>query len=288
MPNYNPETALAHLRDEQTMLQCDIVTGSRPRMPDMAWLELLFDNMGPDLTRTLCLEDAQVFFEVGDRVRFFIADGVTMTGTVERLNPKRAAVQCDAEIWRVPYAGLDHLCAETAEARRPRAARLGEVALEARGLMDRHGLKEWELRFSAAWGRLGECRLDRKLILLSRLHAVGGPPGQVTDTILHEIAHALAGSDAGHGPAWKEIARRIGAVPKSGICGSGGAGHGGEDARGKFRTSDTVTFIARGKHWTGSIVKMNPRRAKVKCGNAVWLAPYEKLSPCIRSDCKPD
>lgn len=257
-----------------------------PRMPNMAWFELLFGNMGSDLTRTLCLEDAQVFFEVGDRVRFFIGDGVTMTGTVERLNPKRAAVQCDAESWRVPYAGLDHLCAETAEARRPRATRLREVAVEARGLMDRHGLKEWELRFNAAWGMLGECRPDRKLILLSRLHAVGGPSGQVTDTILHEIAHALADPAAGHGPVWKAIARRIGAVPKSGIYESDGAGHDGETAREKLSTGDAVTFIARGKHWTGSILKMNPKRAKVKCGNAVWLVPYAKLNFSVRSGCE--
>ena len=252
-----------------------------PRMPDMAWCELLFDNMGSDLTRTLCLEDAQVFFEVGDRVSFFIGDGVAMTGTVERLNPKRAGVRCGADSWRVPYAGLDHLCAATAEERRPRAARLREIAIEARGLMDRHGLREWGLRFSAAWGRLGECRPDRKLILLSRLHAVGGSPAQVTDTILHEIAHALAGPEAGHGPVWKEIARRIGAVPKSGIYESGGAGHGGEIARENFRTGDAVTFIARGKRWTGSIVKKNPKRARVECGNVVWLVPYAKLDACL-------
>lgn len=50
----------------------------------MAWFDLLFDNdnMGPDLARTPCLEDAQVSFEVGGRVRIFIADGVAMTGTI--------------------------------------------------------------------------------------------------------------------------------------------------------------------------------------------------------------
>ena len=256
-------------------------------MPGMAWFELLFDNMGPDLTRTLCFEDVQVFFEIGDRVRFRVGDGVVMTGTLDKLNPKRAGVRCEADSWRVPYTGLDHVCAETAAERWPRAARLREVAAEARALMDRHGLDDWTLRFSAAWGRLGECRPDRKLIVLSRLYAVGGSPGQVTDTILHEIAHALAGPEAGHGPAWKEIAGRVGAVPKSGIYESGGGDHGGEGPRENFRTGDTVAFIARGKRWTGSIVKMNPKRARVKCGDAVWLVPYGRLSVST-PDSEPD
>jgi predicted SprT family Zn-dependent metalloprotease len=36
----------------------------------------------------------------------------------------------------------------------------------------------------------------------------------VLDTILHEIAHALAGHKAGHGPAWKAKCAQIGAKPK--------------------------------------------------------------------------
>jgi predicted SprT family Zn-dependent metalloprotease len=34
------------------------------------------------------------------------------------------------------------------------------------------------------------------------------------DTVLHEIAHAIAGHKAGHGPAWKMVARMIGAKPQ--------------------------------------------------------------------------
>lgn len=36
---------------------------------------------------------------------------------------------------------------------------------------------------------------------------------QLEDTILHEVAHAIAGSRAGHGPAWKSVCREIGANP---------------------------------------------------------------------------
>ncbi len=37
---------------------------------------------------------------------------------------------------------------------------------------------------------------------------------EVRDTLLHEIAHALTGSRAGHGPAWQKVALAIGAKPR--------------------------------------------------------------------------
>jgi predicted SprT family Zn-dependent metalloprotease len=91
----------------------------------------------------------------------------------------------------------------------------GRVELEAAraialGLMSRHGLTGWELVFDRAKTRAGVCRHgDRQIGLsteLTRLHS----PAQVTDTVLHEVAHALAGSRAGHGERWKAVARRIG------------------------------------------------------------------------------
>ena len=115
----------------------------------------------------------------------------------------------------MPYARLEHLCASTAKERQSRARRLKAVAGEARELMDRHGLGDWDLRFNGARTQLGECRTRQKLVLLSRVHAVNGPPERTMDTILHEIVHALAGPDAGHGPAWKAVARRLGATASS-------------------------------------------------------------------------
>ena len=222
-----------------------------------------------------------------------------MSGIVEKLNLKRAGVRCgtdNRDNWLVPYAGLEHLCESTFGERRSRAARLREVAIEARGLMDRHGLGEWTLGFIAARGKLGECRPLHRHIGLSRYHAVTGSPEQVTDTVLHEIAHALAGPGAGHGPAWKAIARRIGATPRSGVHDCDGTVHGREESghagymdiknpiKKKFRRGDAVTFIVRGDRWTGTIERMNPRRARVRCSEGVWLVPYEKLSTDLRPD----
>ena len=39
------------------------------------------------------------------------------------------------------------------------------------------------------------------------------------ETLLHEIAHALAGHDAGHGPVWVATARRIGLTNPARCCG---------------------------------------------------------------------
>ena len=226
---------------------------------------------------TLRKEDRQILFDVGDRVRFRTRDHGTLTGTVEKLNPTRARVRCEDDAWTVPYAGLDHVCSAVPEQRRQRAARLREVAAQARELMDRNGFEDWSLRFSNARKRLGECRGKEKLIVLSRVHAMEGAPADVTDTILHEIAHALAGPGVGHGPAWKAIARRLGATPASRAHESDESRRMGEAAKQQFQAGDAVEFTGRGAVRTGVIERMNPKRAKVRVGDMVWAVPYAGL-----------
>ncbi len=80
----------------------------------------------------------------------------------------------------------------------------------ARELMVRHGLADWELVFDGAKTRAGVCRHTTRQIGLSRELTRLHSQAQVTDTVLHEVAHALAGARAGHGKRWKEVARRIG------------------------------------------------------------------------------
>jgi hypothetical protein len=77
-------------------------------------------------------------------------------------------------------------------------------------LMTRHGLARWRLTFDDAKTRAGVCRPDRREIGLSRPLVSLYSPGQVTETILHEIAHALAGAGHGHDAVWRAIAIRIG------------------------------------------------------------------------------
>ncbi|WIM99308.1 SprT-like domain-containing protein [Actinoplanes oblitus] len=80
----------------------------------------------------------------------------------------------------------------------------------AAGLMARHGLTRWRLTFDDAKTRAGVCRMERREIGLSRPLIRLYSAEQVTETVLHEIAHALAGPGHGHDATWREIAVRIG------------------------------------------------------------------------------
>lgn len=221
------------------------------------------------------LDRAQAHFEVGDEVRFPTADGAMRAGTIEKLNPARAAVRCDGERWAVPYGLLDR---RDGVSREWNERRLVDVANLARDLMDRHGLGDWSFRFSAAESRLGECRERERLIRISRRHAVKDQPREVRDTILHEIAHALAGAKARHGPGWKAVAKRIGATPKARANESEGRRTDRLAAKARFRTGTEVQFRTRGGQLrTGVVVRMNPKRATVKCEGAAFLVPYPAL-----------
>lgn len=84
----------------------------------------------------------------------------------------------------------------------------------ARALLDEHGLPDWSTTLDRAKTRAGACRFGRRQITLSapltRLHS----ETEVRDTILHEIAHALAGPSHGHDEVWRAIAVRIGCSGK--------------------------------------------------------------------------
>ena len=91
----------------------------------------------------------------------------------------------------------------------PDAAR--RIALE---LLQRHGLEGWRFRYDRARRRLGCCHYGERTISLSRPLTLLNPESVVTDTILHEIAHALT-PGAGHGPAWRARAAALGARPRA-------------------------------------------------------------------------
>lgn len=71
----------------------------------------------------------------------------------------------------------------------------------------------WRFEFDRARTRFGSCRYDTKRITISRILAESNDEAECRDTVLHEIAHALAGKDAGHGAAWKKRCRLVGAKP---------------------------------------------------------------------------
>ena len=88
---------------------------------------------------------------------------------------------------------------------------LSDARRLAEELIARHRLRGWRFRFDNARTRVGICRFEERIIGLSRHYVRANDKEEVRGTILHEIAHALAGADAGHGPRWKRIARMLGA-----------------------------------------------------------------------------
>ncbi|MHA3722912.1 SprT-like domain-containing protein [Leucobacter sp. HY1910] len=80
----------------------------------------------------------------------------------------------------------------------------------------------WQFGFDHAKRRAGLCHFGKKQITVSRYLAVKFSDEEIYQTLLHEVAHALAGPDAGHGPRWKRLAEVIGYV--------GGTTHQGEIA----------------------------------------------------------
>jgi predicted SprT family Zn-dependent metalloprotease len=89
-----------------------------------------------------------------------------------------------------------------------------DAAELARQLMDAHGLNDWRFRFNNRKQALGICCHSDRRIELSRYFVKDNDAAAVRDTLLHEIAHAIAGHDAGHGPRWRAVCRRIGARPE--------------------------------------------------------------------------
>ncbi|MBW9111057.1 SprT-like domain-containing protein [Microbacterium ureisolvens] len=80
----------------------------------------------------------------------------------------------------------------------------------------------WSFAFDNAKRRAGLCDYTHKRISVSRYLAARYDDDTNHQTLLHEVAHALAGPRAGHGARWKAVARELGYV--------GGTTHNGETA----------------------------------------------------------
>ncbi|MCL2515776.1 MAG: SprT-like domain-containing protein [Microbacteriaceae bacterium] len=70
----------------------------------------------------------------------------------------------------------------------------------------------WSFAFDNAKKRAGLCDYGKKRITVSRYLAARWDDDEVHQTLLHEVAHAMAGAGAGHGPVWRSTAAAIGYV----------------------------------------------------------------------------
>lgn len=78
--------------------------------------------------------------------------------------------------------------------------------------MSQHGLiqKGWKLAWNKAKTVHGSCQYYTATIVLSTPLTELNTEEVVTNTILHEIAHALVGAGCGHNYIWRMKAREIG------------------------------------------------------------------------------
>lgn len=86
-----------------------------------------------------------------------------------------------------------------------------DAAVElAEGLVAHHRLTGWSVTLDRAKRRAGVCDFRHQRIGLSAPLTALHDEATVRDTILHEIAHALAGPRHRHDAHWRRIAREIG------------------------------------------------------------------------------
>lgn len=83
-------------------------------------------------------------------------------------------------------------------------------------LLTEHGLTSWKVRFSNRMTRaLGQCAHYSKTISYQQRYIEQNDWAEIENTIRHEVAHAIAGANAGHGAAWQRVAIQLGANPRS-------------------------------------------------------------------------
>ena len=88
------------------------------------------------------------------------------------------------------------------------------LRLIARELMDENGLQDWKFKLDRSKRRFGCCFYHEKTISISEELARLNEEKIVIDTVLHEIAHALAPANSGHNDIWKALASLLGASPE--------------------------------------------------------------------------
>jgi len=89
-------------------------------------------------------------------------------------------------------------------------AELARVRTWANALIALHLDDTWDFGFDNAKTRAGLCNYTDRHISVSKYLAARYEDDEIHQVLLHEVAHAMAGTRAGHGPKWKAIAKELG------------------------------------------------------------------------------
>lgn len=124
---------------------------------------------------------------------------------LERLQAARLAARAVAEQAKIEAPARPGIvpCSQ-------RAVKAQRLALQ---LMAEHHLHDWRFAFNKRKQTMGLCLYGRRTIELSIHFVERNSHGEIRDTILHEVAHALVGAKHGHDRVWKAKCIEIGARP---------------------------------------------------------------------------
>ena len=84
------------------------------------------------------------------------------------------------------------------------------LALAERKMAEHLDVQVWTFKWDNAKRRAGLCNYRDQTISISSYHAQVHSIDETLQVVLHEIAHALCGKDAGHGKVWLATAKSIG------------------------------------------------------------------------------
>ncbi|UVG35070.1 SprT-like protease [Microbacterium phage Cece] len=130
-------------------------------------------------------------------------------------------------------------------------ASLIQTEMEANALLREHGLwdKGWRFQWDNARRRGGAAHFTTKRITMSRHLVPLWEPAEVTQTLVHEVAHALVGHEVGHGPAWRAKMRELGARPD--------ATHSNPTVQGRYlaRCPGCQKDVYRAHRWTKAMAQ---------------------------------
>lgn len=72
----------------------------------------------------------------------------------------------------------------------------------------------WSFAYDRAVRRAGQCDYTNSRITISKHFASSASVEEFKQVLLHEIAHAIVGHGAGHGPLWRRAATELGYTGK--------------------------------------------------------------------------
>ena len=206
-----PRTVAGHVtRKGRTSAHVVTDEGTEMRVP----YRLLARDVGTPRKQVQSRTDLlRAQWQAGDRVAFAVGPEV-LHGTISRVNPRYAHVVCDDDReYRVPYARLlpQEPHRDTAPCRRQRTDDdLQAIAARASAWLVAHQLEGWSFQFDHATKRAGCCNYQTRVISLAYAYARAAADEAIDDTLLHEIAHALAGKAHGHDQVWQAKAVALG------------------------------------------------------------------------------